>query len=148
MRRFNFPLETVRRWRMERLGIEELKLGQVLAEKQKLAAWKAQIQGEMARSARQVLGQPSFQALELESLDSFQSYSRGRIRRIEDQERQCETRVIEQRNRVLEARRQYELLNRLRQKAMAEWRTAANKEQEDVAAELFLAKSVRDRKKN
>jgi hypothetical protein len=36
------------------------------------------------------------------------------------------------------------LLNRLRNKALAEWLTAGNNEQEDLAAELHLAKSKRN----
>jgi hypothetical protein len=147
MKRFHFPLETARRWRLERAGIEELKLGQILAEKQKLAAARGQIQGEIAQTARQVLEKPSIPALELESLDSFRVHVRGRIRKLEDQEKGCEARMVEQRNKVLEARRQFELIERLRQKALTEWRAAGNKEQEDLAAELFLAKSIRERKR-
>jgi len=146
MKRFHFPLETARRWRLERAGIEELKLRQILAEKQKLAAAKGQIQAEMTQTARQVLGQPFIPALELESLDSFRVHVRGRIRKLEDQEKGCEGRIVEQRDKVLEARRQFELIERLRQKALTEWRAAGNKEQEDLAAELFLAKSIRERK--
>jgi hypothetical protein len=147
MKRFHFPLETARRWRLERAGIEELKLRQILAEKQKLAAAKGQIQGEMAQTVRQVLGQPSIPSLELESLDSFRLHVRGRVHKLENQERECEARIVEQRNKVLEARRQFELIERLRQKALTEWRAAGNKEQEDLAAELFLAKSIRERKR-
>jgi hypothetical protein len=145
MKRFEFPLETVRRWRLERAGIEELKLRQILSEKQMLAVTKGQIQSEMAQTLRQVLGRPSMQSLDLESLDSFRLYTRGRIRDLEDQERKCEARIVEQRTKVLEARRQFELLERLRQKAIQEWRAAGNKEQEEMAAELFLAKSIRER---
>jgi hypothetical protein len=148
MKRFEFPLETVRRWRLERAGIEELKLRQMLAEKQRLAASKGQIQSEMAQTLRQVLGQPSIQSRELESLDSFRLYTRGRVRDLEDQEQKCEARIVEQRTKVLEARRQFELLERLRQKAITEWRAAGNKEQEEMAAELFLAKSIRERNRN
>jgi hypothetical protein len=145
MKRFNFPLETVRRWRLERAHIEEVRLRQILAEKQRFAATKEQIQIEMAQSARQVLGQPAMRALELESLDSFCLHVRAQVRKIEKQERECESRIVEQRNKVLEARRQFELLERLRQKALTEWRAAGNKQQEDLAAELFLAKSIRER---
>jgi hypothetical protein len=145
MKRFEFPLETVRRWRLERVGIEELKLRQILAEKHKRAAMKAQIQSELTQTVQEVIGQSSMQPLELESLDSFRLYIRGRVRDLENQERQCDAKIVEQRNQVLEARRQFELLERLRQKAMTEWRAAGNKEQEELAAELFLAKSIRDR---
>ena len=145
MKRFGFSLETVRRWRLERAGIEELKLRQILADKQRLATTKVQIQSEAAQTVQQVIGQPSMQSLELASLDSFRLYVRGQVRDIENQERQCEARIIEQRNNVLEARRQFELLDRIRHKAFREWQAAGNKEQEETAAELFLAKSIRDR---
>lgn len=145
MKRFEFSLETVRRWRLEQEGIEELKLRQMLAEKQNLSATRIRIITEMGATARQVLGQASIESLELESLDSFRLHSRSRVRDLEKKERECETRIAEQRNRVLEARRQFELLDRLRLKALSEWRAAGNKEQEEMAAELFLAKSVRAR---
>src|SRR5260370_38784104 len=145
MKRFTFTLETVRRWRLEQAGIGELKLRQILAEKQKLAATKVQIQSDVAQTVQQVLGQPSMQSRELENLDFFRLYVGGRIRDLENQERQCEARMVAQRTKVLEARRQFELLDRLREKALAEWRAAGDKEQEELAAELFLAKSVRER---
>ena len=147
MKRFHFPLETVRRWRLERAGIEELKLRQILAEKERLSAAKGQIQGQLSQTVQQVLGQPSIPAFELESLDSFRVHVGGRVRKLEDQEKGCEARLVEQRNKVREARRQFELIERLRQKALTEWRAAGNKEQEDLAAELFLAKSIRERKR-
>ena len=147
MKRFDFPLETVRRWRLERVGIEELNLRQILFEKQKLAAAKLQIESETAQTARQVLAQPSVGSLELESLDSYRLYTRSQIRHLENQERQCEAKIVAQREKVLEARRQFELLERLRQKALTEWRAAGNKEQEEIAAELFLAKSIRERRR-
>ena len=147
MKRFHFPLETVRRWRLERAGIEELKLRQILAEKERLSAAKGQIQGQLSQTVQQVLGQPSIPAFELESLDSFSVHVRGRVRKLDSQERECEARIVDQRNKVLKARRQFELIERLRQKALTEWRAAGNKEQEDLAAELFLAKSIRERKR-
>jgi flagellar biosynthesis chaperone FliJ len=145
MKRFQFPLETVRRWRLERVWVEELKLRQILAEKHQLAATKAQIQSELDQTVQQVIGQSSMQPLELESLDFFRVHVRGRVRDLENQERQCEAKIVEQRNQLLEARRQFELLERLREKAMTEWRAAGDKEQEELAAELFLAKSIRER---
>jgi len=147
MKRFHFPLETVRRWRLERAGIEQLNLRQILAEKERLSAAKGQIQGQLSQTVQQVLGQPSIPAFELESLDSFSVHVRGRVRKLDSQERECEARIVDQRNKVLKARRQFELIERLRQKALTEWRAAGNKEQEDLAAELFLAKSIRERKR-
>lgn len=145
MRRFHFPLERVRRWRAEQLTLEDLKLQQVRAERQTMASARKHIQNELLRSQQEVLSEPCIDALQLESLDTFRRYIQRKVRDIENRERQAEAKVVDQRQRVLEARRQFELLNRLHQKALAEWHAAAGKEQETLAAEMFLAKSIRDR---
>ena len=144
MKRFDFPLERVRRWRFEQLNLEELKLQQVLAERQALARAKQQIRDELDRVGRQLLAKPALDSLELESLDSFRYHVHAKVRDFENRERQAEEKIAAQRQKVLEARRQFELLDRLRTKAHREWQAAADKEQETLAAEMFLAKSIRD----
>ena len=57
MKRFNFPLDRVRRWRLEQLNVEELRLQQLRAELEGLAASKRLIQDELTETQRQVLGQ-------------------------------------------------------------------------------------------
>ena len=140
MKRFNFPLDRVRRWRLEQLNVEELKLQQLRAELEGLAASKRLIQDELTQTQRQVLGQTYVQASELETLDSYRVHIRGRVRELENREWQWGVKLIEQRTKVIEARRQYELLEQLRKKSFGAWKTAVNKEQEDLAAELFLGR--------
>ncbi len=139
MKRFSFPLDRVRRWRLEQLNVEELKLQQLRAELEGLAASKRLVQDELTQTQRQVLGQAYLQSSELETLDSYRLHIRGRIRELEH----CEW---ERGVKLIEARRQYELLEKLRKKSFGEWKTAVDKEQEDLAAELFLGRyRVRDR---
>jgi len=140
MKRFNFPLDRVRRWRLEQLNVEELKLQQLRAELESLAASKRLIQDELTGTQRQVLGQTCMQASELETLDSYRLHIRGRIRELENREWERGTKIVEQRAKVVEARRQFELLEQLRKKSFGAWKTAVDKEQEDLAAELFLAR--------
>ena len=140
MKRFNFPLDRVRRWRLEQLNVEELKLQQLRAEMEVLAASRRLIQDELTQTQRQVLGQAYMQASELETLDSYRVHIRGRVRELENCERERGVKLIEQRTNVIEARRQFELLEQLRKKSFGAWKMAANKEQEDLAAELFLAR--------
>ena len=45
----------------------------------------------------------------------------------------------EQRNRLLKARREHRLLEKLRQVRQAEWEAAVNREFETLAAETYLA---------
>jgi hypothetical protein len=140
MKRFNFPLDRVRRWRQEQVNVEELKLQQLRAELERLAVSKRLIQDELSKMQRQVLGQASIQSNELAALDSYRIYIRGRIRGLENREWERGTKLIEQRAKVIEARRRFELLEQLRKKSLGTWKTALDKEQEDLAAELFLAR--------
>jgi hypothetical protein len=140
MKRFSFPLERVRRWRLEQLNVEELKLQQLRAELEHLAAQRVFIQDELSQTQRQVLGQASMRSSELESLDCFGLHIRGKVRELEHSEWERGARIIEQRAKVIEARRQFELLEQLRKKCLDAWKAAADKEQEDLAAELFLAR--------
>ena len=145
MKRFQFPLERVRRWRREQANLEELKLQQLRAELARLEAAKREVEMEVTQSARRVLEQATIDALELTSLECYREFLRYRAYQLGNLARQCEAKIVEQRGRVIEARRQFELLDRLHGKAWREWLAEGNKEQEQLAAEMFLAKSVRGR---
>jgi hypothetical protein len=145
MKRFQFRLDRVRRWRSEQAALEELKLEQMRAELARFTAARVEIEAEGVRSSQQVRSQPAIEPIELTSLEFYGLHLRRRAYELATLERQAEAKVVEQRRRVLEARRQYELLDRLRQKAWREWLAAADKEQEDLASELFLARTVRKR---
>jgi flagellar export protein FliJ len=145
MKRFNFPLERVRRWRAEQANVEELKLGRLRSELGQIESLRGAIQDEVKLAESRVLSQPSIDAKELTSLGSYRLHLGQKIRGIENRVREYQAKIIEQRERLIEARRQAELLERLREKALGQWRAAANKEQEDLASELFLAKQTRNR---
>jgi hypothetical protein len=144
MKRFLFPLERVRRWRLEQLHVEELKLQKVRADRELLAEAKRQVRDGLAKSRHDVLGQALVLGRELENLDSYGIHVREMVRGFEKLEQDAETKVIEQRNRVLEARRQFELLDGLRVKALTKWHAEVDREQETLAGELFLSRSTRN----
>jgi len=143
MKRFDFPLERVLRWRREQASLEEIKLQQLRSEVANVQATRRQIESERAQSESHVLTQRSIDPISLESLDSYRQYVAGKIRQLEYRKLQWQAKIAEQLNRVIAARRQFELLGRLKQKALDGWQDSMNKEQEQLAAELFLAKSRR-----
>ena len=145
MKRFQFPLDRVRRWRSEQASFEELKLQQLRAELDRLAAARAASEAEAAETAQQVLSQPRIDPVELTTLETYRMHLRRRIYELDNLIDQCASKIARQRERVIEARRQFELLDRLYQKAWNEWSAAVNKQQEELAAEMFLAKSARSR---
>jgi hypothetical protein len=143
MKRFDFPLERVRRWRREQASLEELKLQQLRAEMASIQAAQQQLVADRVESEQKVLAQVYIDPLQLESLDSYRQYTAGKVRHLESRKQQWEAKIADQLSKVVEARRKFELLDRLGQAALDEWQAAVDKEQEDLAAELFLAKSSR-----
>src|SRR5271169_5724190 len=143
MKRFHFPLDRVRRWRAEQATLEELKLEQLVDHLTRLRLEKRGIESARTLSEQEVLGQPSIEATELQSLDAYRLHTRNQIRDIENREREAGAAVARQIERVIEARRQAELIERLKQKAFNEWQTASDREQENLAGELYLAKFAR-----
>ncbi len=144
MKRFNFPLERVRRWRSEQANVEELKLEQLRNRVAKLGDEMRELAVERARSQQEVLAQPLIDSFELESLDAFRLHAAAKIRDLETQQRQCEGQVAEQRGRYVEARRSLELLERLKHRAFEKWQIESDREQEALAAESYLARMVRE----
>jgi hypothetical protein len=144
MKTFQFQLDRVRRWRLEQLSLEELKLQQVRAARQALTDAKLQVREQLSRSREELLAQPTLHGQDLENLDSYGIHVQERVRDFESREQQWDAKVTEQRGRVLEARRRFELLDGLRKKAFDKWRAASDKEQETLAGELFLSKSTRN----
>jgi len=138
-------LERVLRWRDGQAGLEELKLEQLREGLAALGAQKRGIESERARSLEQVLHQPAVEATELHSLDAYRVHSRDQIRAIENREREAEAQVEQQRQRVIQARRDAELLERLKQKARDAWQATSDREQESLAGELYLARRTRRR---
>ncbi len=90
-------------------------------------------------------GSHRWRAQSLQSLDAYRLHSRSQVRDIENRERQAEEHLEQQRQRVIEARRDAELLERLKRKALDAWQAASDREQETLATELYLAKRVRER---
>src|SRR5579872_4000483 len=126
MKRFDFPLERVLRWRMEQANLEELKLRGLRTERAGLEDDRLRIEAEKAGSERDVLGQTSIQPEQLERLDSYRQYVAGSVRQLEARMKSAEARIAEQLKRVMDARRQCELLDRLRGTSLTQWRTAAD----------------------
>jgi hypothetical protein len=145
MKRFLFPLDRVGIWRAGQAALEELKLEQLGVQMEKLSEEVRSAQTDRTESEREVLQQSTIQAMELQSLDAYRLFTRDKIRGIENRQRQLEAEAAEQRQRVIRARRDAELLERLKQKALAAWQAASEKEQEGFAAELYLGRRTRHR---
>jgi len=139
MKRFSFRLEQVRRWRQEQADAEEMRLGQLHAERRRVQEEQQEIAAVADQARRKVLAQPSITAGELTSLEAFHDYAQYQIQRLKLKEAELEKRINEQRQRVLEAHRSFQLLDGLRDKALLAWTATRDKEQDELGTELYLA---------
>jgi len=137
MKRFSFSLDRVRVWRQEQIQMEDMRLANlrvslhaILEERKHVLAERSQAEASTDR------GCPA----EMIQLAHFRQHLAQREQAIATREKEQRSLLEAQRARLLEVRRQYELLQQLRQKQFVAWRAASDKEQEDFAAELFLAR--------
>ena len=144
MKRFAFPLESVRQWRSRQLELEESRLQQVLAEREAIIARRRAMEEELKREVA-LLAAPGLDAGQLAALDAFRRYVGAQGHRMAIDMRGCEQRIEAQRKQVVEARRRFELLNRLRDKAARQWHADNDRELENTAADLYLARCARER---
>ncbi len=144
MKRFDFRLERVRKWRQDQADLEDQRLEQLYAELRAIDVKRKEIESEADRRRRGVLTQATVMAEELAFIESFRTWADGQVRRLGERQREAEAKVQKQRQRVLEAHRRYQLLDGLKDKALVDWTSQRDKEQEELAAELYLAKRSRD----
>jgi flagellar export protein FliJ len=142
MKKFSFSLETARKWRERQAEIEEVRLQALFAEKRAMEDRAVSLQTELEAEHRRI-EDTSFDAGELARLDDFQVWVTREKRRLGTSLSECEQRIEARRAALVEARRRFQLVDRLKEKALLEWRKTSEKEQEDLAAELYLARRTR-----
>ena len=140
MKRFDFPLERVREWREKQAAVEEAKLERLFGELSAIASARAELDAEQARNEQMVVQSAGVSASDLQALDGFRRYVKAERARIENLRADCDKRIDEQRAVILDARRRYELLGRLKQRSLRLWTAEMNRELEARAAEAYLAK--------
>lgn len=143
MKKLQFSLESARRWQERQYEVEEAYLQQVNAGLNQVRAQRKSLENSILEEGRRVSNAPAVGAPELALIAQLHDFAGRETRRLAIQESVWEKRLAEQQQRLNATRKKLELLNRLREKAQVEWRNAFAKEQEDLAAELFLAKRAR-----
>jgi hypothetical protein len=140
MKAFEFRLERVRQFREKQLTLEESKLEGLLAELTQIEQQAARLDQDHRHNEKSVIGARSVSATELRAIDSFRQYVRIQHHVLAERRSDSLKRIEAQRNAILEARRKFELLNRLKDRRLQVWRAAMDLELELQATESYLAK--------
>ncbi len=141
--RFKFRLESVRQWRSVQRDLEKAKLQALFAELRGIEARRAALAAAKQDAERAVLAAPAVDAQELAALDAHRRYAAAEAERLRRQEQECGARIAAQQAAVRKAEQNVRLLDRLKERRLAEWEAETAREQETLAAETYLAKYAR-----
>ncbi len=144
MRRFQFRLESVLDWRTVELDLEKSKLEQVFAERRRLDE-QARALEDRHRETSQWITAKTLDGQQLAAVTYHRHYLEREAARLAGQQADCEKRIAAQQKRVVEAERKVRLLERLKERRLAEWAFDFNRDLEALASETFLAKWAREK---
>lgn len=140
MKRFEFHLARVRDYRLQQLDVEEVKLQSLLAERQALESESSRLEAEAGETRRSLMVIGSAESQELVFLDSYLRHLAAEKKRHASKVANWQARALKQREAVVEARRRVLLMAKLEERQFEEWKKAVNREQENLASELYLAR--------
>ena len=146
MKRFEFGPERVRQWREEQVIAEEARLEQLFSEKSLTEQRLVVLEQEARESAAVVNRAVAADPVELRAIDAFRRFAIGQRQVIAGLIADCDRRIADQRQKLMEARRRAELLNRLKDRRWKTWNADLSREIENQAGELFLAKWTSSRR--
>ena len=145
MKAFRFPLEKALDWRRVQLELEEARYKQQVASLAGLDRQRAEVEATGIRAEIQVREWNPIAAGELIALGNFRLYVKSQESQLARRRFDAAQKLAEQQKLMLEARRRCRLLERLKERRLAEWTVQRDREVEEVAAESYLARWHRRR---
>lgn len=147
MKRFHFPPEKIRQWREKQVAIEEIALERLYSERALIEARSDLLEREGRESAALVTTATAVHQFELQALDAFRRHVLSERAAIARLLADCDVRISAQQQKLTEARRKAELLNKLKERKWRTWNTELSREIENQAGEIFLAKWSAERRR-
>lgn len=144
MKRFIFPLQRVLDLRQTQLAMEESRVKQQAAALAELDRQQAAAKTAVISAETEVRETPALAGSDLAALGEFRLSMQLQQKQIARRQQECGQKLAALRTVMMEARRRCLLLERLKEKRLAEWKAACNKELEELAAESYLAGWSRD----
>jgi hypothetical protein len=143
MKRFSFPLDRILAWRSLQRDEEQLNLKKVLTERDELLRKERAVRDERSDSEQALAHALHFDAQFVSTLPRWQMRVKAVLIQMASDVVKMETRAVAQRAKLREAERKVQLLERLREQRLGDWKAGIEREQEAFAAETYLAQSSR-----
>ena len=139
MKSFHFPLERVLDWRRTELEQAETRFKQQAAALADLDRQRAEMEAADIRVEIQVRAWRPVWGGDLAALGAFRLQIQRRGEALHARRTECKKELDQRQKAMMEARRRLRLLERMKERRMAEWRAACEQELEQQAAESYLA---------
>jgi flagellar FliJ protein len=144
MKIFRFPLQRVLEWRALQLRVEEEKLAGLQQQLTSLLQMREKLAAERNRSQSHLFASGTAAGSDLQTWALYQSRLVKQQELVKTQLLQCEKLTLEQRQRLLKARTDHRVLERLKERRWRQWVYLNDRELEDSAAEAYLSKWSRE----
>jgi hypothetical protein len=140
MKSFQFPLEKALEWRRVQLELEEARHQQQVADLAALDRRRAEVEASGIHAEIQVREWNPVAAGDLTALGNFRLRVKSQETEIARLRVESAKKLGEQQKVMLEARRRCRLLERLKERRLAEWTKERDRELDESAAESYLAR--------
>jgi len=140
---FRFRLEKVLAWRRRQLEVAEIDFKREAAALAEIERASAELEASGIRTEVEVRQWTPLTGRELAALSGFRVHLERRAKELAARRVEQAARLAERERALLEARRRCRLLERLRERRLAEWQAASAAELEQAASESHLARLVR-----
>lgn len=138
MKKFNFPLASVLRWRETQLQVERTRLATILAAEARLKAALETLKEERRAALQTLQTAKEFETVELRALSAYLIGAAAAENGLHDQLLRAANVVAAQRAQVLSAERNVQLLEKVKTKKRAEWNREFQRFLDQTAEEAWL----------
>ena len=128
------------RWRKSKLELEQFTLSRLAVERARWDHVLSELETSRAHADRLVLSSESVHGRDLQAMFRYKELLGTQKEMALSRRSECDRRIEHQRERLLQARREFRLLEKLRQARRTEWEAAVDREFEMLAAESYLAR--------
>jgi flagellar export protein FliJ len=142
---FRFPLDRVLEWRKLQMRAEEEKLAAI---QQRLEQVNHRISALVSAELKSEWGLRKLQSVqgsELQAMATYQARARKLQEALELEKQQCEKLVTAQRARLMKARKDFRVLEKLKERRHEAWVYLSEKEIESIAADSYNSRLVQAR---
>jgi len=138
MKNFRFQLDSLLRLRARELETEEMRLATLRADLTRLERDIRQTVEESQNTSHAVASGTSSGA-ELGQLQHYRNALARKLKGMVKEQSACQFRIEQQQRKVVEANRRKRLIERLKERRLAEWTAEVEKEFQQLAEETYLS---------